>query len=290
MNRLPANNKTVQPDTPAVAGPFGPLWRNRALIGLLVWSEVKSTYARALLGLFWLILFPLFYVSIFVAVRVFLFDRSAGSPDWLGSVLGINDVMMIALMIFIGFIVFWQATEVLTRSITAVQRRSSYIEGSAFPVEALPWVTIGGAVFNLLFRFILFCVVFVVVAQTVHPTMLLFPVIIAPLLLMMIGLGFFLAALGPYLPDLEQVIAALTTGLLLLSAVIFPLSEVPDGYKPFVIYNPIAMTIEQARLVMVLGRMPDWTYLGWALGVGVVSAWAGFFMFRRLRRGFADVL
>lgn len=290
MSKLAATKKTQQRDTPALAGPFGPLVVNRALIGVLVWSEIKSTYARALLGLFWLILFPLFYVSVFVAVRVFLFDRSASSPDWLGSVLGINDVLMISLMIFMGFVVFWQATEVLTRSVSAVQRRSGYIEGSVFPVEALPWVTLGGAIFNLLFRFGLFVVVFVAITQTLHPTMILFPVVVAPLILMTIGLGFFLAALGPYLPDLEQVIGALTTGLLLLSAVIFPLSEVPDSYKPFVIFNPIAMTIEQARLVMVLGRMPDWTYLGWASAAGVVSAWMGFLVFRRMRRGFADVL
>ena len=276
--------------TPLLAGPFGPLWRHRRLIALLVWTDVKSTYARALLGLFWLVLFPLFYVSVFVAVRVLLFDSASSAADWRGALLGIADVWMVALMIFIGFVVFWDATEILTRSISAVQRKSGYVQDSRFPVEALPWVTIGVAAFNLVSRFILFVGVFVLVTQQIQTTIVLFPLVVAPLMLIMVGVGFLLAAVGPYVPDLEQVMAALTTGLLLLSAVIFPLSEVPESYRPFVIYNPIAMTIEQARLVAVLGRMPDWSYLGWCAGIGAALSWTGFMIFRRLRKGFADVL
>lgn len=277
-------------ESATILGPFPVLWHFRSLIGLLAWSEVKSTYARALLGLFWLILYPLFYVSIFVAVRVLLFDRGAASDEWSGSVLGINEVAMVALMIFIGFIVFWSATEILARAVGTVQKRSSYLEGGSFPVDTLPWVTVASAIFNVLVRMALFMAVFLVVAQTVHVTMILLPIVMLPLILIMIGVGFILAALGPYLPDLDQVIGALTTGLLIMSAVIFPLSEVPESYKPFVIFNPIAMTIEQARLVMVLGRMPDWTFLGWAGLCGLILSWAGFFLFRRLRKGFADVL
>jgi len=283
-------SSTSAAPTPWLAGPFGPAWRNRSLVRILVWSEVKANYRRATLGLFWLILFPLFYVVVFVAVRLLLFDRSASSPDWEGARLGINDVSMIGLMIFVGFVVFWSATEMLTRGASAVTRHSSYVSDSVFPVEVLPWVVIGAAVFNLAVRTVLFLVAYLIIVQVAHPTMLLLPIVVAPLMLIMIGLTYFLAAIGPYFRDLEYIISALSTALLLLSAVIFPLSEVPQSYQPFVIYNPIAMTIEQARLIMVLGRLPDWNYLAAAGLIGLGLAWAGFAFFRLRKRNFADVL
>jgi lipopolysaccharide transport system permease protein len=273
-----------------IYGPFGPLARHAALVWILVWTGIKSTYARAALGLFWLILFPLFYVTVFVAIRVFLFDASARSPDWEGEVLGIADIFMLGFQIFIGFNVFWIASDIISRSAGAVTRNSSYVQDSVFPLEALPWVTIGLAIFNFALRVAMFAVAYIVIVGTIQPTILLLPVVVAPLILMMIGAGFFLAATGVFIRDLEYVIGVMTTGLLLLSAVLFPISEVPESYKPFVGYNPIAVTIEQARQVAVLGRMPDWTFLGLATLVGIASCWVGYVVFRRLRRNFADVL
>lgn len=277
-------------DTPVSLGPFGPLVRHLSLILLLVWTGIKSSYARAVLGLFWLILFPLFYIVIFVAIRVFMFDTSGRSQDWAGGVLGIGDVSMIGLMIFAGFNVFWVATDVLSRSASTVTRNATYVQDSVFPIEALPWVTIGMAVFNFVLRSVMFVVAYVVIVGTLQPTILLLPVVVAPLVLIVIGLSYFLSACGVYLQDLEHIIGVMTTGLLLLSAVIYPISEVPESYRPFVVWNPIAMTIEQARLVSVLGRMPDWQYLGIATVVGILACWGGFYVFRKLRRDFADVL
>lgn len=276
--------------TPFIFGPFGPLWEHFPLVRMLVWTEVKASYARSTLGLFWLILYPLFYVMVFVAIRILLFDRSATSPDWMGSVLGINDIAMVALMIFMGFVVFWGASEVIGRSAGVIMHHATMIQGSVFPVEMLPWVVIGTSIFNMGIRAILFIAAFLIIVQSAHVTALLFPLVVAPMMLMMIGVAFLFATIGTYFRDLEYIVSAMTTGLLLLSAVLYPLSEVPESYRPFVIFNPMAMAIEQARNVVILGRMPDWSYLGIASLVGVAMSWGGFAVFRRFRSGFANVL
>lgn len=276
--------------TPMALGPFGPLIEHYSLVWVLAWSELKSTYARSVLGLFWLVLLPVFYVAVFVAVRILLFDRSATSPDWEGAALGIGDVSMLSLQIFMGFIVFWEASEILNRSPATIRSNANLVQGSVFPVEMLPWVTIISAIFNMVVRIAIFLVAYFAVVHGFQATTLLFPIVVAPLVMMMIGVAYLFATIGTFFRDLDYILTAMTTGLLLLSAVIFPLSEVPAGYKPFVIYNPIAMAIEQARLVVVLGRMPDWEYLGWAALVGLALSWIGFSVFRRFRSGFSDVL
>lgn len=276
--------------TSLALGPFGPLLQHYSLIWVLAWSELRSAYARSFFGLFWLVMLPVFYVTVFVAVRLLLFDRSATSPDWQGSALGVGDVPMLALQIFIGFVVFWGASEILSRSPTAILSNTNLISGSVFPIDMLPWVQMVLSVFNLVVRFGIFLVFYGLIVHGYQATTLLFPVVIAPLFLIMTGISYLFATIGTYFRDLDYVISGLTTGLLLLSAVIFPLSEVPESYKPFVVYNPIAMAIEQARQVVVLGHMPDWSYLANATLVGVVLAWFGFMVFRRYRSGFADVL
>lgn len=276
--------------TPMVLGPFGPLLQHYSLIWVLAWSELKSTYARSVFGLVWLVLLPVFFVTVFVAVRILLFDRSATSPDWQGSALGVADVPMLGLQIFMGFVVFWQASEVLNRSSAAVRSNSNLVSGSVFPVETLPWVVLISAMFNLVTRFGIFLVAYLVIVGGFQMTALLFPVVIIPLILVLIGIAFLLATVGTFFQDMDYIISSLSVGLLLMSAVIFPLSELPESYRPFVIYNPIAMTIEQARQVVVLGHMPDWSYLVKLSFVGAAFSWFGFAVYRRFRNGFSDVL
>jgi lipopolysaccharide transport system permease protein len=276
--------------TPFLHGPFGPLFAYPRLIMLLVWTDVRAMYVRSVLGLFWVILLPVFYVAVFVFIRIYLFDRSARSADWHGSVLGIGDIPMMALMIFAGFIVFWEASEIISRSPSGTRRYSAYVRDSVFPVEILPWVTIGNAVFNLLIRSALFIIAFWLIVGHFHITALFFPVVIAPMILMMVGVAYAFSAIGTYFRDLDFIVTALMTGMMLLSAVLYPLSEVPAAYRPYAALNPMAMAIEQTREVVLLGRMPDWGYLGFATLAGIVLAWGGFAIYRTLRGGFADVV
>lgn len=276
--------------TSFLLGPFGPLFAYPRLIMLLVWTDVRAMYVRSALGLFWVVLLPVFYVAVFVFIRIYLFDRSARSPDWHGSVLGIGDIPMMALMIFAGFIVFWEASEIISRSPSGTRRYSAYVRDSVFPVEILPWVTIGNAVFNLIIRSVLFIIAFAVIVGHFHVTALFFPIVIAPMILMMVGVAYTFSAIGTYFRDLDFIVTALMTGMMLLSAVLYPLSEVPAVYRPYAALNPMAMAIEQTREVVLLGRMPDWGYLGLATVVGIVMAWAGFAIYRMLRGGFADVV
>ena len=197
---------------------------------------------------------------------------------------------MMGVMIFVGLIVFWIASEILSRSPAAVRGRPAFVRDSIFPVDVLPWVCIGVAVFNAMVRAALFLVVILLLAGSLPLTAFLFPLVIAPMVLIFIGVAFAFSAIGAYVRDLDFVLSALMTGLLLLSAVLYPISEVPEHYQAYVRLNPIAMAVEQTRLVVVLGRAPEWAYLGWTALVGVAMCWGGFILFRLIRGRFADVV
>jgi lipopolysaccharide transport system permease protein len=126
--------------------------------------------------------------------------------------------------------------------------------------------------------------------ESIPATALLLPVVLLPLLLLAMGLSWFLASLGVYLRDIGQVTGVLTTILLFLSPVFYPVSALPESYRGLFQLNPLTPAITQARDTLLLGTMPDWTQWGLSLGAGLGAAWIGLAWFQKTRRGFADVI
>ena len=89
---------------------------------------------------------------------------------------------------------------------------------------------------------------------------------------------------------ITQVIGILTTVLLFLSPIFYPVSALPPRYQTLLHLNPLTFVIEEARAVLILGRMPAWT--GWTVyfAASLAIAWIGFWWFQKTRKGFADVL
>ena len=104
------------------------------------------------------------------------------------------------------------------------------------------------------------------------------------------GLVWILAAIGVFLRDVGQTIGIITTVLMFLSPVFYPVTAVPERFRPFIMANPLTFIIEQARDVLIWGNTPNWVGLGVYTLVGSLIAWAGFALFQKTRKGFADVL
>jgi len=119
---------------------------------------------------------------------------------------------------------------------------------------------------------------------------LLFPIVILPFVLMTLGATWFIASLSVYLRDVAQLTGIISTALLFLSPILYPISAVPEQYRHFVYLSPLTFVINQGRDVLLWGKMPDWWGLGLYYLVSAFVAWLGFFWFQKTRRGFADVL
>jgi lipopolysaccharide transport system permease protein len=96
--------------------------------------------------------------------------------------------------------------------------------------------------------------------------------------------------MGVFLRDIGQTIGIITTVLMFLSPLFYPVSSVPEDFRPFIMANPLTFIIEQAREVVIWGRFPDWLGLGLYTVAACIVAWAGYALFQKMRKGFADVL
>jgi lipopolysaccharide transport system permease protein len=148
----------------------------------------------------------------------------------------------------------------------------------------------GSALFHAVVSLGVWAVFYVLVYAGIKWTAVFFPVVVLPLVLATMGIAWILTSLGVFVRDITQVIGILTTVLLFLSPIFYPVSALPQQYQKLLHLNPLTFMIEESRAVLIWGRMPDWA--GWTvyIAVSVVIAWIGFWWFQKTRKGFADVL
>ena len=98
------------------------------------------------------------------------------------------------------------------------------------------------------------------------------------------------AGLGVYVRDIGQLIGPLVIVLMFLGPVFYPRSALPEALQGLMAMNPITIPIEQFRRALFEGLWPDWSAVAQYSLVALVVYLAGVYVFRILRKGFADVL
>jgi lipopolysaccharide transport system permease protein len=129
-----------------------------------------------------------------------------------------------------------------------------------------------------------------VVGHDVPWTVVLLPLVLLPMLLLIMGLSWLLASIGVFVRDIGQFIGMLMTVLMFLSPIFYPISALPESVRVWLFLNPLSFIIEQARDVVIWGKLPDWSGLALYMAFALPASWAGFFWFQKTRKGFADVL
>jgi lipopolysaccharide transport system permease protein len=258
------------------------LWSHRVLMASLARREIDMRYRGTFGGVFWYVLNNLATLSLFTFVfGVALEVRWPGSTGTTGD---------FALRLFTGLIVFNFVSECLTRAPALIVSQPNFVKKVVFPLEILPIVVILATLFNTLIAFGVLLTGMLVMGASFTPTLLLAPLVILSLLPLVLGLCWFLAALGVYVRDIGQVMPLLTTALVFLSPVFFPVSTLPVQMQDWIALNPISVPVHAARDLVINGVLPDFTALGLLFGAGLIAAALGLSWFRLTKRGFADVL
>lgn len=254
-------------------------WR---LIHQLAKRDVSSRYRGSIIGLGWSFFTPLLMLAVYTFVFSVVFQARWNVDT--------KDREAFAIILFVGILVHGLFAECVNRAPTLIMIHANYVKRVIFPLEILPLVTLVSALFNAAVSLAVLLVAQLIIHGSIPWTALLFPLVLAPLILTTLGFAWLLAGLGVYVRDIGQVTVILTMVMLFLAPVFYPLSALPEPYQDWLYLNPLTFIIEQSRVVLLWGEQPSWTGLGEHLVIGAAIAWAGFWSFQKLRRGFGDVL
>lgn len=249
----------------------------------MAWREVVGRYKGSVFGLLWSFINPVLMLAVYTFVFSVVFKAKWGIG-------GEESKTSFALVLFVGLIVHGLLAEVLNRAPGLILGNANYVKKVVFPLEVLTVISLAAASFHSMVSLMVLLIVSVAVNGVLPWTTVLIPFVLFPLVMLILGLSWILASLGAYIRDIGQTIGIITTVMLFMAPVFFPLSAMPEKYHPIILANPLTFIIEQAREVLIFGRLPNWSGLGVYLLVASGIAWLGYIWFQKTRKGFADVL
>ncbi|WP_454752349.1 ABC transporter permease [Cupriavidus necator] len=257
--------------------------RNRGLINHMIRREILGRYRGSIMGLTWSFFNPILMLAVYTFVFSVVFKARWGTG-------GDETKTQFAIILFVGMNIFGLFSETLNRAPTLITANANYVKKVIFPLEVLPVVAIGAALFHTLIGLVVLLIALILTTGHIPITVLALPLVIVPLLLLSLGLGWILSSLGVYVRDVAQTVGIATTVIMFLSPVFYSVNALPEAYRKLLMLNPLTFIIEQARAVAVFGRWPDYPMLTLHVLGAAAVAWVGYWWFQKTRRGFADVL
>jgi len=262
--------------------PYIALKRHFALIVQMARRDVDKRYRGSFAGLFWTFFNPLLMLVIYTFVFGVIFKAR-----WNDQVTG---HFQFAIVLFAGLNINTLFTECANRATTLIEENTNFVKRVVFPLETLSWSVIGAALFHLLISTLALLALSLIVNHGVPWTIVLFPIVVACFIPFVAGTVWLLASLGVFFRDLKQLMAIITSALMFLAPILYPMTQIPPQYRYLLYLNPLTVIVEASQNVLLWGKPPIWMHLGGYVAVSVVFAWLAFAWFEQTRKGFADVI
>ena len=234
------------------------------------------------MGVLWSFITPLLMLTVYTFVFSVVFKARWSVES--------SSVAEFGMVLFAGLIMFNIFAECIGRAPVLILANVNYVKKVVFPLEILPVIVVSSALFHTAISLIVLLVAAAALNGGLSLTVLALPFVLVPLLLLCLGVSWFLAATTVFIRDIAQTTGLVSALLLFLSPIFYPVSMIPEAYQPLMNMNPLTTPVEQLRLIVMLGQWPDWGVLALHTLMGLVAAWAGYAWFQKTRKGFADVL
>jgi lipopolysaccharide transport system permease protein len=255
---------------------------NRGLVWKMAARDVSSRYRGSFFGVTWALIQPLLMLGVYTFVFSLVFKAR-----WSENTLSNSGF---AIVLFAGLSVHTFFSEVLINATSAITRQPNLIKKVVFPTGVLPAAIVVSALVGLGINLCILILAVLVADRGLPVTSLYLPVVLAPLVLVALGLSFLLSSVGVFAKDVVQLMSLVSTALMFLSPMFYPISAIPEQYRDLFLLNPLSVSMESLRSVLVWGTSPDFKALALQALLGLAVFFFGTYTFNASRKGFADVL
>jgi lipopolysaccharide transport system permease protein len=166
----------------------------------------------------------------------------------------------------------------------------NYVKKVVFPLEIFPVIILGAALFHSFLSIGILLLGVLIWQQSLSPMLVLLPLAYLPLMLWVLGLGWFLASLGVYVRDIQQSMTLLVQILFFMSPIFYPVSAVPEPFRFILYLNPLTTILDGFRRILLWQQPLSWPLWAMWSAIGLAIAVLGFVWFIKTKDGFADVI
>ncbi len=254
------------------------IWTFRGLFYFLTWRDVLVRYKQTFIGFSWSIIRPLLTLVVFTIV----FGKLAGLPG--------NGVPY-ALLVTAGLIPWQFFSNAFTEASGSLIGNSGLLSKVYFPRLIIPTSAVLVAIVDFLISLLILSGLMIWYRFSPGVQILLLPVFLIPALLVSLGAGFLVSALNVEYRDFRYIVPFVVQFGLYISPVGFSSTVIPDKYMFLYYLNPMAGVIDGFRWCILGGTsLINWTGFLISMSVSVVLFLSGLYYFRKMEKGFADVI
>jgi len=258
------------------------IWRYRDLIKLFVRRDFVAKYKQTILGPLWFLIQPLLTTLIYTIV----FGNIANIPtDGLPHIL-----------FYMTGIVGWTYFATCLNSTSNTFVANAGIFGKVyFPRLTLPISIVISSLIQFFIQFALlaaFMVYYKLVGAEFHLNIyvLILPVLIILMAGLGLGFGIIISSLTTKYRDLTNLVGFGVQLWMYATPIIYPLSEIPEKYRIFVLANPLTPIIETFRYTLLGAGTIDWYHLLYSFGFTVFVLAIGIVLFNKVEQSFMDTV
>ena len=252
-------------------------WVN--LVKYFLIKDIKSRYAGSGLGMFWTIMMPVFQILLYWVVFSTVMRVKPHSNAQIPYVLFLLSTYF-----------FWLAiSEGIARSGMTIIENAELVKKVPFPIIILPISITLSCYLQSMVGVIFFILVFTFSGLSHLSMFMIVPVLILQLIFS-VGAGMLLAAIIPYLRDLQQITGYVLQGMFFLSPILYSLEAIPETLRVLTYLNPVTLYVESYHKIILERTLPGLWYWGAMAFCSGLFLFLGIKVFTKLNDGFADIL
>jgi lipopolysaccharide transport system permease protein len=248
-------------------------WTYRELLYFLTWRDVKVRYKQTVLGAAWAMLQPLVLMLIFN----FIFGRLGGIR---------SEGVPYSLFAYAGLVPWTFFATAVTNSGNSLVNSTNLITKVYFPRMLIPAASVAAGLVDLAMASILLAVLMFYYRVGLHAQIVMLLPLICLATLLAVGTGMWMAALNVKYRDVRHALPFLVQIWMFTSPVIYP---VPNSWRWLLALNPMTGIIQGFRSAL-FGQPFDWPTLALSAIITFLVLLAATVSFRRMEKGFADVI
>ena len=265
------------------ARPFLQMWHHRDLIQAILRREIAERFKGSVAGWVWAVVAPL----LAIAVYTFAFTTNLKLP-MADSAMGAR--VGYALFIFSGIIVFNFWAEMAFRAPMLLHEYVHFIKQTIFPSDMLAVISTLRATLYTVISVAVMLIFQLSMVGSLPWTVLLIPFIFIPFMAFLIGMSWFLCAVGAFTRDAGYLMINIVPLFMFATPVFYPHDFLPSPWSIIIYANALTGYVEVMRDIVLLGVLPSWKVYAWTLFTSVFTFYFGYWFFDRYRNVIVDVI
>lgn len=254
---------------------FKNIYKYREFLRTNIKKEIRGKYKKSFFGVMWSFLNPLLQLLVYAIIFPIILKTTQE-----------NYVIFLC----VALIPWTYFTTTITQSASTMVVNGNIIKKVYFPREILPISIVTSGAYNFLIATLIIVafLFFYKVGLTVY--VVFYPIVLIVQYLLLLGISFILSSITVYFRDIEHFIGIVLMVLFYGTPIVYASNTFPENIRWILNLNPMTHIINGYRDIFYYQTIPDFKMLGLLFIFTIILCIAGYLIFNKLQKKFAEEL